>query len=260
MIGMVSCRTLIVLLAGCGRIAFENAALPEPDGPSGCVDRAGHDEDSDGVADGCDVCPQVPDTEQADSDGDGVGDVCDPGLGAQRLVFFDPFLDARSEWTFDARMMFLGDSVTLPGADANIVVQLLGAPDRSVLEVAGRAIGGGDASRQIAIHIGEQVGPQNYYCELYDGSGRLDLMLTYTRDGVNFENIAIAQIGGRFETATFRLAFEHTPPDLRCVAWWNGTRYEVKGADPGGIPLEAVFIASSNADAELTSFVKLATP
>lgn len=255
MIGMVSCRTLIaVLLAGCGRIAFEAADVPD----GACVD--GHDEDSDGVPDGCDVCPQVADAEQADGDGDGVGDACDPGPEAQQLVFFDPFLEARSEWRFDDRMMFLGDSVMLPGANANMAMQLLGRPDRSVLEVAGRAIGGGDASRQIAIHIGEQAGEQNYYCELYDGSGRLDLMLTYTRDGVDFENIAIAQIGGLFETATFRLAFEHTPPDLRCVAFWNGTRYEVKGADPGGIPLEAVYIAVSNADAELTSFVKLATP
>jgi hypothetical protein len=259
MIGMVSCRSLIVvLLAGCGRIAFDNAT--DPDGAAGCVGMARHDEDSDGVVDGCDVCPQVADTEQADGDGDGVGDACDPGLGAQRLVFFDPFLEARAEWKFDERMKFLGDSVTMPGADDNIAVQLLGPPDRSVLEVAGRAIGGGSGSRQIAIHIGELVGEQNYYCELYDGSGRLDLMLTYTRDGVAFENIAIAQIGGLLENASFRLAFEHTPPDLRCVAWWNGTRYEVKGADPGGIPLESVFIAASNADAELTSFVKLATP
>jgi hypothetical protein len=37
-----------------------------------------HDEDADGVDDGCDVCPHVPDPAQLDSDGDGVGDACDP--------------------------------------------------------------------------------------------------------------------------------------------------------------------------------------
>ena len=35
------------------------------------------DKDSDGVADGCDNCPDDPNHDQMDSDGDGWGDVCD---------------------------------------------------------------------------------------------------------------------------------------------------------------------------------------
>lgn len=36
------------------------------------------DTDGDGTADACDVCPALPDADQADTDGDGLGDACDP--------------------------------------------------------------------------------------------------------------------------------------------------------------------------------------
>lgn len=53
------------------------------------------DTDGDGVFDGCDVCPEVADPEQADRDGDRLGDACDARpdqrdlvLGAGRVVRF----------------------------------------------------------------------------------------------------------------------------------------------------------------------------
>lgn len=55
------------------------------DGPAGgdqgsaCVFCLGQEEDNDGdgVPDGCDNCPAVPNMEQTDTDGDGVGDTCE---------------------------------------------------------------------------------------------------------------------------------------------------------------------------------------
>ena len=247
-----------MLLAGCGRIAFDDAA--PADAHIACASPVGHDEDGDSIDDACDVCPQVTDIDHADADGDGVGDACDLAATAQQRTFFDPFVAPRAEWSFDEEMVFLGDSVSMPAATSSIGAQLLGPPERSVLELGGRVIGGSPQSRQIAIHVGAAAGEANYYCELYDGDSDLVLQLTYTRDGTTYTNIASTPIGGLLENGTFRIAFEHTPPDLRCVGWWNGIRYEAAGVDPGAIPLEAVYVAANRLDAELAYFVKLASP
>ena len=44
----------------------------------GLADCIGTDQDADGLNDGIDVCPELPNLDQADLDGDGYGDVCDP--------------------------------------------------------------------------------------------------------------------------------------------------------------------------------------
>jgi hypothetical protein len=71
-----------------------------------------HDEDEDGVVDGCDLCPNISDADQFDVDHDGVGDACDPDRDDphHHLAFFDPFTtdvldprwrsyDAKGQWT-----------------------------------------------------------------------------------------------------------------------------------------------------------------
>ncbi|PKN54075.1 MAG: hypothetical protein CVU56_28520, partial [Deltaproteobacteria bacterium HGW-Deltaproteobacteria-14] len=44
------------------------------------------DSDGDGVVDSADVCPLIPDADQADGDGDGLGDLCDPDDGDTLIV------------------------------------------------------------------------------------------------------------------------------------------------------------------------------
>ena len=61
------CRDLVADTAYAVRILSRG-------GPGVCFE----DADADGVCDAVDVCPEVPDPEQADGDGDGVGDACDP--------------------------------------------------------------------------------------------------------------------------------------------------------------------------------------
>ncbi len=77
-----------------------------PDIPPPCTTLWGHDEDEDGVDDGCDNCPTYPDSDQADSDGDTLGDACEEPSRSDLLsgVFgFDPFLASSTvpalEWT-----------------------------------------------------------------------------------------------------------------------------------------------------------------
>lgn len=52
-----------------------------------------HDEDRDGIADACDVCPHIANPGQGDNDQDGVGDACDPRptLEGDRILLFLPF-------------------------------------------------------------------------------------------------------------------------------------------------------------------------
>jgi hypothetical protein len=91
---------LLVLATGCNAILGLHRTHASDDGgpggdapadAAGCA--IGHDEDGDGVDDGCDVCPQIADPAQADGDGDGVGDACDPNPTDPHdtLVLFDSF-------------------------------------------------------------------------------------------------------------------------------------------------------------------------
>ena len=100
----LSCGMRVVVLslalAACGRLGFgaaddddgDRSDEPTPDAVA-CV-ASGHDEDGDGLDDGCDVCPTVADLDQVDGDADGVGDACDPRptTGGDRIGFYDPFV------------------------------------------------------------------------------------------------------------------------------------------------------------------------
>lgn len=58
-----------------------------------CSTAIGHDEDSDGVDDGCDNCPHVANPDQAESDDDDLGDACDSDPRTNCLVYFDPMTE-----------------------------------------------------------------------------------------------------------------------------------------------------------------------
>jgi hypothetical protein len=89
----------VVLPFGCDRVFQLNRTGPDA---STCWDpeHVTHDEDHDGIVDGCDLCPADPDPLQPDEDGDGVGDACDPHLGVARdhLAFFDGFDTTNQAW------------------------------------------------------------------------------------------------------------------------------------------------------------------
>jgi hypothetical protein len=117
-----------------------------------------------------------------------------------------------------------------------------------VFEVGGRITTPGAVSPQLAIHIGEGTGPINYYCEIFD-DGNFELKLTHYNNG--YTVLAEAPISGTFSAgARVRLLFEHLPPSLRCVGWWNGVRYEVTGNDPGDVPANTINFAISDLEME----------
>ena len=245
---------MVALASGCGRVAFDERLDARR-----CLEPIGHDEDSDGVDDACDVCPQLAD-DQRDADGDLVGDACDLASTIEERLLFDPFVAMRSEWTYDGMGTFNGDSITIPGIGRSGVMTLAGTPGRTVIELGGRvaAVESG-GNLQVALHIGELVGGDNYYCELY-ASTDFNLKLTSVIN-TTYSNLALTPIPGLPAPGErFRLVFEHTPPSLRCVGWWDGVRYEVTATDPGEITPERIRVGINDAEIEAEYFSRLATP
>lgn len=65
------------------------------DGEPPCIEPSGHDEDGDGISDGCDNCPTYVNADQTDEDGDGLGDACEEPSRHDlfsHVIGFDPFL------------------------------------------------------------------------------------------------------------------------------------------------------------------------
>lgn len=108
-----------VVASGCNRLEALLAGLPGPADGSGLppadgfvppdlagVDLAGcvgttPDEDADGRADFCDLCPADFDPEPIDSDRDGLPDACDPDPSqpANSLLYFEPFNADNGQWS-----------------------------------------------------------------------------------------------------------------------------------------------------------------
>lgn len=92
-----------IVLSGCN-LALGIREVPPPDAsvPQLCDNITSHDEDGDGVKDGCDNCPGVPNPTQEDVDQDGVGDACDPSATSkQHIAWFESFAEggAAGNWT-----------------------------------------------------------------------------------------------------------------------------------------------------------------
>jgi len=101
-----SAALLVLSVAGCDQV-FD---LQRPDAPPlACEDLTSHDEDTDGVVDGCDNCPGIANSDQKNvretDDGavaDAVGDACDPRprLGGDVIERFHSFAEpaAMDDW------------------------------------------------------------------------------------------------------------------------------------------------------------------
>ncbi len=250
-------RRLVVLCAvGCGRWQFDAVANVESDA-SACI-AIGHDEDSDGVDDACDVCPATADA-QSDRDGDGVGDACDPlPTATERIAFFDPFVAVSNEWDYGQIAQVTNDTLVIPGIGKGTSPELMTPPASERYSVVGSIGNVGAGQRQLSIQVGN-TSAGRYYCELYEDATRRYVAITDTLDGNTYNSLAKQTLVAPFANGPLILTFDHHPPNLVCKATWGGQTYEITATVPSGIAANKVFLAVTDADIVLSSFTRISS-
>lgn len=252
-------RFLVVgLLAGCGRLGFDGGAVTgfdaaDAQGLDAPCRAVGHDEDGDGIDDACDLCPQVPGTQQ-DADGDGVGDGCDPGAARHTRILFDPFTSLRPEWSFSAGAAIEGDALRFASLGSGSGGTLATTFGKDVYELGGRVFDGGPIAQGRQVSMQLEAGATTFYCELHEDGGGFALKYTVF-DGTIYDNIAIEPLPGEMTSGTFVLRMIHEPPLVVCQGAWGGTPVTVQGP-PSGVPVKH-YISVFNIDVALDYYQHL---
>jgi hypothetical protein len=257
---------VLVAAAACGRVGFDEGFATHafdawPLDARVCVAAVGHDEDGDGIDDACDVCPHLPDPGQADADGDGVGDACDPepAIARQRIVRFEPMLEAPAGWSFVGPVpSFTGDALKIDTRDAGLVALLDTVPELDVFRMGVR-IGEGvpnRATRQVTISLYE--GSASWYCELFD-TGNPKFAYTYTLGDDKFVSPASAVGPGPLENADVFLSLDFRSPAIHCATSWPASEQSLSGVLPTGIEPTGVLLVFAGLDLEIDYFVQIRT-
>lgn len=274
-------RGLLVALSatGCGRFGFALHDRDPDGGPTGddgggggtdgspddgalatCPIPTGHDEDGDGIADACDVCPHRPDPLQIDNDGDGVGDACDPSnTQDHQIVFFDPFTSQLPAWTFwgAALSTYTGDSVlvdAMPGMSQHLLLAMVPQDDR--YELGGAVTAAYTGTRQLTVNA--RQGVASYFCELFNDQ-TFFIALTYTTDGDSYTGADFTDLSGTLDTRDVMLAMaRRAGNDVACQSSWPGA-VDLEASVPTSIAADQVGIYLQRIALRLDYFVVIRT-
>jgi hypothetical protein len=233
-------RGWLLLLVGCGRIAFDEAAVKVCEAP------VGHDEDGDGIDDACDGCPHLPDAAQIDRDGDGVDDLCDPqpAIATERITYFDPFVVRDPSWTL-VSMSGTFDGESLVGdtrGGGNLVLHRVRSSDSATYVIGGTFGDGTTLRRQLLVGSRDSAGTTDYYCELEGVPPDGKLGATYTFDGVN-HTVAARADGPYPGNGDFLLAFEDRYPAVACTTTWPVVDPQIEATLPAGLVSDQITIS-----------------
>ncbi|HEY4058398.1 MAG TPA: hypothetical protein VGM39_17415 [Kofleriaceae bacterium] len=262
---------VLVVLAACGRIDFSQADSGQGvDTASGSDARAcgTHDEDGDGVMDGCDDCPQESDPAQADADFDGVGDVCDPHISnpGDAIAFFDPFTSQDPGWVVNrpALATWDGDSVTLDSRNDSLDMERVLALDGDSVSIRGTLIDHAGQQEQIAIMNYSSTGGW-VYCELYEdtsAAGSDKYSLTQTVDRAVFTSLQSESLDRDLgiENIQYRLEMLAERSGLvTCLTDWPVADDHVSGMPMAGLGGETVRIQLLSLRVRLDSYIQYHT-
>lgn len=243
-------------LAACGRLDFDelgDAAARV------CATPANHDEDHDGIDDACDVCPHIPDPAQTDTDGDGVGDACDPDPLSPResIVFFDPFVDVRPEWTHqNGNPIVANDSLYVDTrGTSGFQLQLVLVPGEDLYVFGGRLGASTGGVVQNALVLGGGTGGY-YYCQLY-GMMNPRWTLTYSLDNVVFTDVDGVTATGPFQNGAVMMSLHNVRPNVTCDTTWPVMRTPVGGNVPASIMPAKMAIGAEKVELYLDYFIQI---
>jgi hypothetical protein len=250
-------RRWLVLLAGCGRLAFDDTAAPDA---RICAAPVGHDEDGDGIDDSCDGCPHLSDASQLDQDGDGVGDACDPrvAVAGDSIAFFDAFVVQDPGWIRTGILgTYTGDSIV---ADTRLNRKF--AFRRAYAQGVDTVVLGGvfgdvtpATDRQVTVGI-VGTGSSSYYCELQGAPPDGKLGLTYTFDGDNYNVIAHSD-GAAIGNGPFQLSLANRYPGVTCSTTWPIDDPSIEGTLPGGFSIMQLGFSVQEVEMQLDYFVMI---
>ena len=265
-----------VLLAGCGRVAFDargDAGGVAGDGdadpladmrldapPHGSVT---HDEDGDGIVEGVDSCPHMT-GDKSDTDGDGVGDICDPEImnPRQRITRFEGFENGvPADLSADPGWVQRPDALGWPGTsfgfvawDPHPVTNVDIAVAWDILSIPATP------THQLLIGM-DQPGGGRTYGEVYQGGTQAFTSIT-NYDGSstysNFDQISFGTITtGRVDMT---LHAEETPRILDFRATWTGMpqRRSFSAVAPYG-PAPSLGVTVRDLEAELRYLLVIET-
>jgi hypothetical protein len=244
---------VVLLAAGCGRLAFDDASSSgdggAADAPRPCLTPVGHDEDADSIDDACDVCPHLVD-DQRDSDGDGVGDACDPdpASGRQSIAYFDPLIDQRAGWSKTANTTVSATGVVTDASPNTYADYGRAVVDGTDVFVTGGTISAGNKSAGFHISILlRDAGTPEFYCELFEDTGVPRLMLTYSLDGSSFPHDGRIDLGIPTLVGTSgTLALSYDASSVRCDATWGGQTVSTSGPRRAIVPTTVRLVAVSS--------------
>jgi hypothetical protein len=238
---------------GCNRLTVHLAGLPPVNQgpidmaipPGGPIDMAGvvppdlagciggtPDEDSDGRANFCDLCPDDSDPTPSDTDGDALPDACDPDPATKTntALYFDPFDAASGHWSTSnalISMSFLNlDTQGQNVLSSNNGVDMLPTNVRVQAHIFLKAIYTGTPFSDAGVYVGNNANPaagnaNGVLCTLHyhAGSGPDTLDIYPVSNGTL---AAPTTTNMQFVSAMYRMRVTQRASGWTCEATANG--------------------------------------
>ncbi|HEX6839402.1 MAG TPA: hypothetical protein VF334_22650 [Polyangia bacterium] len=243
----IGSESMQAVTKGCNRLTVHLAALPlsapvdmaiPPGGPfdlagvvppdlAGCIGGT-PDEDSDGRANICDLCPADADPSPVDTDGDGLPDACDPdpAMKTNTLVYFEPFDTTSGHWsgTNQITQSYMNiDTNGVGGATSTNATDMLPLNVRVQTEDFPKSVygtNGGDSG----IFVGTSPNPNmgsGVFCAL-TANGGPDTLDIYRVTNGSYSVPTSQSLGAPLMMANYRLRLTHRAGAWTCEALLSG--------------------------------------